>query len=171
MGIKKLDSQIKCYKNICNTILLLEPNKLVGVITVCDNITKTHWHVARFETAKMLAKKMTVLYKLSREQLSKQYHYDFGLRALKSVLVMAGAFKRGDAAMSEQLVLMRALRDMNLPKFTFEDVPLFLGLINDLFPGMDCPRVRYPSFNDVVEDDLKVCIPPSLPSLQFYVVP
>ncbi|XP_073386148.1 dynein-1-alpha heavy chain, flagellar inner arm I1 complex isoform X3 [Physcomitrium patens] len=109
-----------------------------------------------FETAKMLAKKMTVLYKLSREQLSKQYHYDFGLRALKSVLVMAGAFKRGDAAMSEQLVLMRALRDMNLPKFTFEDVPLFLGLINDLFPGMDCPRVRYPSFNDVVEDDLKV---------------
>ena len=33
----------------------------------------------------------------------------------------------------------------------FEDVPLFLGLINDLFPGLDCPRVRYPSFNDAVE--------------------
>lgn len=108
-----------------------------------------------FETAKLLAKKMTVLYKLSREQLSKQYHYDFGLRALKSVLVMAGAFKRGDPNMSEQLVLMRALRDMNLPKFIFEDVPLFLGLINDLFPGMDCPRVRYPQLNDVVENDLE----------------
>jgi dynein heavy chain len=112
----------------------------------------------RFETAKLLAKKMTVLYKLSREQLSKQYHYDFGLRALKSVLVMAGAFKRGDPNMSEQLVLMRALRDMNLPKFIFEDVPLFLGLINDLFPGMDCPRVRYPQLNDVVENDLEVCM-------------
>lgn len=104
----------------------------------------------------MLAKKMTVLYKLSKEQLSKQYHYDFGLRALKSVLVMAGALKRGSPDMSEQLVLMRALRDMNLPKFVFEDVPLFLGLINDLFPGMDCPRVRYPQLNDVVELDLKV---------------
>jgi len=49
------------------------------------------------------------------------------------------------------VVLMRALRDMNLPKFVFEDVPLFLGLIADLFPGLDCPRVRYPNFNDAVE--------------------
>jgi len=50
---------------------------------------------------------------------------------------------------------MRALRDMNLPKFVFEDVPLFLGLISDLFPGLDCPRVRYPSFNDAVEGTLQ----------------
>ncbi|CAG9462277.1 unnamed protein product [Pedinophyceae sp. YPF-701] len=107
-----------------------------------------------FDTAKLLAKKMTVLYKLAREQLSKQYHYDFGLRALKSVLVMAGGLKRGSPEMPEQLVLMRALRDMNLPKFVFDDVPLFLGLINDLFPGMDCPRVRYPDFNGAVEQDL-----------------
>jgi hypothetical protein len=39
--------------------------------------------------------------------------------------------------MAEDLVLMRCLRDSNLPKFVFEDVPLFTGLINDLFPGMD----------------------------------
>jgi dynein heavy chain, axonemal len=107
-----------------------------------------------FDTAKLLARKMTVLYKLSREQLSKQHHYDFGLRALKSVLVMAGSLKRGSSDMPEDLVLMRALRDMNLPKFVFDDVPLFLGLISDLFPGMDCPRVRYPSFNDQVEAEL-----------------
>ena len=50
---------------------------------------------------------------------------------------------------------MRALRDMNLPKFVFEDVPLFLGLISDLFPGLDCPRVRYPDFNGAVEDILE----------------
>ena len=97
---------------------------------------------------------MTVLYKLAKEQLSKQYHYDFGLRALKSVLVMAGELKRGSAELPEDVVLMRALRDMNLPKFVYEDVPLFLGLIGDLFPGLDCPRVRYPNFNDAVEDVL-----------------
>ena len=56
--------------------------------------------------------------------------------------------------MFQDMVLMRALRDMNLPKFVFEDVPLFLGLISDLFPGLDCPRVRYPKFNDAVEEIL-----------------
>lgn len=54
-------------------------------------------------------------------------------------------------SLHKDMVLMRALRDMNLPKFVFEDVPLFLGLIGDLFPGLDCPRVRYPKFNDAVE--------------------
>ena len=108
-----------------------------------------------FLTAKVLAKKMTVLYKLAKEQLSKQTHYDFGLRALKSVLNMAGNLKRGSPDLPEDMVLMRALRDMNLPKFIFEDVPLFLGLIGDLFPGLDCPRVRYPNFNDAVEQYLQ----------------
>ena len=49
----------------------------------------------------VLAKKMTVLYKLASGQLSKQSHYDFGLRALKAVLVMAGELKRGSPDLSE----------------------------------------------------------------------
>lgn len=104
-----------------------------------------------FLQAKVLAKKMTVLYKLAREQLSKQFHYDWGLRALNSVLRMAGVLKRASPDLNEALVLMRALRDMNHPKFVYDDVPLFLGLIADLFPGMDCPRVGYPDFNAAVE--------------------
>lgn len=108
-----------------------------------------------FEGAKVLAKKMTVLYKLSKEQLSKQHHYDFGLRALKSVLVMAGGLKRQYQEMPEDLVLMRCLRDSNMPKFVFEDVPLFAGLINDLFPGMDCPRVGYEELKQAIMHDLE----------------
>lgn len=53
---------------------------------------------------------MTVLYKLAREQLSKQYHYDWGLRALTAVLRMAGVLKRASPDLSESVVLMRALR-------------------------------------------------------------
>ena len=49
----------------------------------------------------VLAKKMTVLYSLAKGQLSRQYHYDFGLRALKAVLVMAGELKRGSPDLQE----------------------------------------------------------------------
>ena len=46
------------------------------------------------------------------------------------------------------------LRDTNLPKFLCEDVPLFLGLTRDLFPGLDCPRVGYTNFEAAVETAL-----------------
>ncbi|XP_026741363.1 dynein heavy chain 10, axonemal [Trichoplusia ni] len=116
-----------------------------------------------FLTAKVLAKKMTVLYHVAQQQLSKQSHYDWGLRALTAVLRMAGKLRRDSPGLSEIMVLMRALRDMNHPKFVFEDVPLFLGLIKDLFPGLECPRVGYPDFNaavaEVLEKDGYIVLP------------
>jgi len=39
-------------------------------------------------------------------------------------------------------VLMRALRDFNLPKIVTDDVPIIMGLIGDLFPSLDVPRKR-----------------------------
>uniref|UniRef100_A0A3B3E1D1 Dynein heavy chain hydrolytic ATP-binding dynein motor region domain-containing protein n=1 Tax=Oryzias melastigma TaxID=30732 RepID=A0A3B3E1D1_ORYME len=76
-------------------------------------------------------------------QLSQQPHYDFGLNSLKSVLITAGKIKRDSLELSEDVVLLRALRDTNLPKFVSEDVPVFLGLMSDIFPGLDCPRVKW----------------------------
>ena len=85
---------------------------------ICENMLMSEG----FGKAKLLAQKMTVLYKLAEAQLSKQYHYDFKLRALKSVLVMAGGLKRGAPEYDESTILMRALRDMNMPKFIYADV-------------------------------------------------
>ncbi len=61
-----------------------------------------------FEDAKALSCKMTKLYKLSSEQLSQQPHYDVGMRAVKSVLVMAGSLKRSDPDLGEDVVLICA---------------------------------------------------------------
>uniref|UniRef100_A0A8D2LWB0 Dynein axonemal heavy chain 11 n=1 Tax=Varanus komodoensis TaxID=61221 RepID=A0A8D2LWB0_VARKO len=104
-----------------------------------------------FVDARLLAKKFITLYTLCRELLSKQDHYDWGLRAVKSVLVVAGSLKRADKTRPEDQVLMRALRDFNLPKIVTDDIPIFMGLISDLFLALDVPRKRDLQFEQMVK--------------------
>ncbi len=77
--------------------------------------------------------------------LSQEKHYDFGLRAIKSVLILAGNFRRtiNKNAMTkikesefvyEQRILMKAIKAINEPKLISNDLLLFESLINDLFP-------------------------------------
>lgn len=96
-----------------------------------------------FNESKILARKMVQMYKLCSEQLSQQDHYDFGMRAVKSVLVMAGALKRATPDQSEDITLICALRDSNLPKFLADDAVLFKGILGDLFPGVELPVQDY----------------------------
>ncbi|XP_067615922.1 dynein beta chain, ciliary [Eurosta solidaginis] len=104
-----------------------------------------------FQDARVLARKFITLYTLCKELLSKQDHYDWGLRAIKSVLVVAGSLKRGDPGRPEEEVLMRALRDFNIPKIVTDDMPVFMGLISDLFPALDVPRKRDQDFERTVK--------------------
>ncbi|XP_025057963.1 dynein heavy chain 9, axonemal [Alligator sinensis] len=112
-----------------------------------------------FIEARLLARKFITLYQLCKELLSKQDHYDWGLRAIKSVLVVAGSLKRGDPDRPEDQVLMRSLRDFNIPKIVTDDMPVFMGLIGDLFPALDVPRKRDSNFESFVKQavlDLKL---------------
>lgn len=92
-----------------------------------------------FETASVLSKKMVQLYKLSSQQLSQQDHYDFGMRAVKSLLVMAGSLKRAEPNLEEDSILIKAMKFSNIPKFVKADIPLFTALILDLFPTTEVP--------------------------------
>lgn len=109
---------------------------------ICENMLMAEG----FVDAKMLAKKFVTLYMLCKDLLSKQLHYDWGLRAIKSVLVVAGVFKRSEPDVAEVALLMRALRDFNLPKIAFADLDIFFGLLGDLFPKIEIERQRDMSF-------------------------
>uniref|UniRef100_A0A8C9LKF2 Dynein heavy chain hydrolytic ATP-binding dynein motor region domain-containing protein n=1 Tax=Piliocolobus tephrosceles TaxID=591936 RepID=A0A8C9LKF2_9PRIM len=90
-----------------------------------------------FIKANKLSFKFVELYHLCKELLEKNIHYDWGLRAVKVVLIQAGNLKRKYNNFDEEAILMKALKDFNIPKITYNDIPIFLGLVNDLFPNVD----------------------------------
>ncbi|KZC03876.1 Dynein heavy chain 1, axonemal [Dufourea novaeangliae] len=104
-----------------------------------------------FTEAKALAAKITTTFKLSSEQLSTQAstkfkhsdHYDFGMRAVKTVIAVAGNLKREQKDLNEQQICLRALRDVNVPKFLKDDLTLFNGIVSDLFPRLEEKQVDY----------------------------
>ncbi|ESL05658.1 dynein heavy chain [Trypanosoma rangeli SC58] len=108
-----------------------------------------------FADARTLARKMVQLYKLSSEQLSKQDHYDFGMRAVKSILVLAGGLKRQHPMESEDMLLIRAMRDANVPKFLREDTILFMALIKDLFPTIKIEESQYDLLKHYVKQEME----------------
>eukprot|EP00981_Chlorochromonas_danica_P004239 scaffold857_cov152-Ochromonas_danica.AAC.22 len=96
-----------------------------------------------FTQSKDLASKIVSLFKLSRQLLSAQQHYDWGLRALKAVLNSGGRLIQSYKVQGQKVgpemeyeILIKAVRVNTLSKLTFQDTVKFLALIGDIFPGV-----------------------------------
>ncbi|XP_050760847.1 dynein axonemal heavy chain 1 [Gymnogyps californianus] len=119
-----------------------------------------------FNEAKVLAKKITTTFKLLSEQLSTQDHYDFGMRAVKTVISTAGNLKRENPTMNEELICLRAIRDANIPKFLQDDLKLFNGIVSDLFPKIREKPVDYGILEEAIR---KSCIKENLKDVDGFV--
>jgi dynein heavy chain 1 len=109
-----------------------------------------------------LSGKIVSLFDLCLNQLSAQSHYDFGLRALKSVLTSSGNLKRSEKARLtnpeteigdewEQNILLRSLCDTLVPKLIAQDIPLLESLLKGVFPGSTLIQARAKEIKDQLD--------------------
>ncbi|QDZ22651.1 heavy chain of dynein [Chloropicon primus] len=100
------------------------------------------------KTSSILGRKLVSLFSMAQNLLTPQQHYDWGLRALKSILTDSGNLlykyrKQNDGQVSaagETGLLLRALCSSTIPKLTSNDVLSFHEILKDIFPG-ESPNV------------------------------
>ncbi|XP_077659064.1 dynein axonemal heavy chain 14 [Urocitellus parryii] len=111
-----------------------------------------------FKSAKSISGKLASLYELASKQLSQQDHYDFGLRSLKRVLIMAKKKKEefkcdtsdNPSEVDETTIVIEAIRESSSSKFIPEDDALFEMIIGDFFPGVIVSKVNQLALEKVI---------------------
>jgi dynein heavy chain len=63
--------------------------------------------------------------------------------------------KRVDPDASEEVILYRTMLDLIKPKLVYLDLPLFMALLSDLFPGVELPPADGGVLRAAIEAELR----------------
>ena len=115
-----------------------------------DLIAEVILYSEGFKEAKSLGRKLVSLFTLSRQLLSSQQHYDWGLRALKTVLKSCGSLLHTTKKQTPQMditketeIVVKATRFNTMSKLTFSDSKRFDALVKDIFPNVKITEFEY----------------------------
>ncbi|XP_040902456.1 cytoplasmic dynein 2 heavy chain 1 [Toxotes jaculatrix] len=101
-----------------------------------------------FKNGEILGRKLVAIFNLARELLTPQQHYDWGLRALKTVLKACGSLLQQQRKshdkdkIQESSLVVQALRLNTMSKLTFADSSRFDALVRDVFSGVNFTDVE-----------------------------
>ncbi|RFU30184.1 hypothetical protein B7463_g6181, partial [Scytalidium lignicola] len=139
-------------KKLFRSVAMSKPDK--------ELIAEVMLYSQGFNQAKKLAKQTVPFFDQCSSKLSKQAHYDFGLRALKSVLVSSGGLKRarlldtgGDLGPEEEIepqIIVQSIRETIAPKLIKEDVEVMRTIEEDSFPGVQYVPASLEKLQDAI---------------------
>ncbi|OTA89925.1 hypothetical protein M434DRAFT_398353 [Hypoxylon sp. CO27-5] len=125
-------------KKLFRSVAMSKPDK--------ELIAEVMLYSQGFNQAKQLSKQTVPFFDQCSAKLSKQAHYDFGLRALKSVLVSSGGLKRarltnnggsiGAEEVVEPEIIVQSVRETIAPKLIRPDVDIMMAIEGECFPGV-----------------------------------
>ncbi len=145
-----------------------------------EQISEVILYSEGFMNAKNLGSKLVSCFSLCKQLLTPQQHYDWGLRALKTVLNTGGGILLNEKKSgrkvdneAEAKILVQALRINTLSKLTAGDSKKFTALCEDIWPGLSVQDVSYKDLEAAIQDtlvELKLQVIPSQirKILQFY---
>ncbi|KAI4214893.1 MAG: hypothetical protein LQ351_002606 [Letrouitia transgressa] len=141
-------------KKLFRSVAMSKPDK--------ELIAEVMLYSQGFKQARQLATQAVPFFDACAVQLTKQAHYDFGLRALKSVLVSSGGLKRSRLMMEsndhelkpllEPQIVVQSIRETIAPKLIRQDIDVMKKIQAESFPGIEYT----PASLDTLEDAIRV---------------